>query len=624
MQHDVDALRARLRALGYLDAPVDRFVLGGAVSHRRAVILAATASARIAVLTGLVLGPAALLGLIMRAPDLVTGPADAAVLAAYLAVPFGLAAGALTFLGALIAGWVAHHRTASAAGLVVAGASLVYLTLWWRAAVPASGWWSEWPALGVAAAIAVLIAHVVTVSILAYLVRLGRTRVPDGTPWSSVRVVVPTGVAALAVALVLLRALTPASAPAATAPPLTVVPTGHRVLVVAVDGVDVPMLDALRVDGRVPTWDRLLDGVRLPLRAGVDRDPAQVWTTIATGQPASRHGIRALEGRQLAGVEGRVQAGSRLTTAMDLLRLTRPTIVSGGDRRVPTFWEVASAAGLRTATVHWWATWPADDSMGTVLTDRAILRLEQGGPLAAEMVPASIYQPLLDTADTRAVQVGRLAAGVGDDLHDDVRHVMERSAHLDATIIALALDPALGGEAAQDVLTVYLPGLDIAQHALFPLHTGAPLAPAAAAERVRALERYYAFLDRAMAALLPTDRSERTVTVLVTQPGRVAVTPDAEAGLVAVTGPAVAAGRAAATHALESIAPTILRALGVPQADDLASPAIEAIWSEGFTRTFPLRTVATYGERRTTAGPSTGRALDREMVERMRSLGYVR
>ena len=55
---------------------------------------------------------------------------------------------------------------------------------------------------------------------------------------------------------------------------------------------------------------------------------------------------------------------------------------------------MAEDAGLRTAVVNWWATWPAPPGGGIVITDRAVLRLEHGGPLDAEIAPASLYPSL--------------------------------------------------------------------------------------------------------------------------------------------------------------------------------------------------------------------------------------
>lgn len=634
--NDVEALRERLRALGYLDARVDRFVLGGGATRGRAISLALAASARIGLLAGVLLGPAAVIGIATRAPGLVTSVTDALVLAAYLTVPFGLASALLACVAILTAGWLARQgasdpafaararRAAITAGLIVAAACLVYLTLWWRAAVPPGAWVAQLLALAVAASIAILIGHVVTIGVLAYLVRLGLSGLPTGSPLSSLRVVVPLGVIALGGAMVLLRALAPSSDTTVQTTPLTVVPTGVRVLVVAVDGVDVPTLTRLRAGGGLPTFDRLLSGATAPLAVSLDRDPAQVWTTLATGQPVGRHGIRALEGRQLAGVEGRVGAGSLLTTATDLLRLTRPTLASGDDRRVPTFWEVAATAGLRTAVVHWWATWPAaEDSLATVLSDRAILRLEQGGVLSGEIAPTAVYEPLRQSAAARTARVDTLVTGVSTSLTADIAAIVDRSARLDATVLDLAADPALG---EQDLLTMYLPGLDIAQHALFPVAPAETLAPAAAAERVRALEAYYAFLDRAIGATVLRPQHPSRVTVLITQPGRVAVdSVTANGSVLALAGAMAATGTTPAPPLpAEALAPTVLRLLGVPVASDLAATAADVFLTPEFRQAFPLRTIATYGERRARTAPATGQPLDREMIERMRSLGYVR
>jgi hypothetical protein len=635
--NDVNALRERLRALGYLDARVDRFVLGGAATRSRAASLALAASLRIGLLAGILLGPAAAIGITTRAPGLITSVTDAVVLAAYLTIPFAIASAVLAFLAILGAGFIARQfaahpdfpararRAAIAAGLLVAALCLVYLTLWWRAAVPPGAWAIQALVLAVAASISVLIGHVVTISVLAYLARVGLAGLPAGSPLSSWRVVVPVGAVALAGAMVLMGTLAPVSAPAAPAPHITVVPTGVRAVVIGIDGVDVSTLTRLRQTGALPAFDRLLAGATAPIAVSSDRDPAQVWTTLATGQPPARHGIRALEGRQLAGVEGRVGAGgsglSMLTTATDLLRLTRPTIASGDERRVPGFWEVASAAGLRTAVVHWWATWPATEAQGTVLSDRAILRLEQGGELADEIAPADLYEQLRATSSARDAHVGTMAGDAARGLSTEVGAVIERSARLDATILTLATDSALG---AQDLLAVYLPGLDIAQHALFPGAAGSTLAPAAAAERVRALEGYYTFLDAALASTLLRQDDPRRMTWLVTQPGRVAGDAGSAAGLLAVTGAAASSVGSPDTVAAEALAPSVLRALGVPVASDLAASSAETLLSDAFRAQFGLRTIPTYGERRGGTSGRTGKPLDQEMIERMRSLGYVR
>ena len=636
-----DDLREQLRALGYLDARVDRFVLGRAASGTRAWSLALAASLRIGALAGALLGPSAAVGLSARLPGLVTSLTDAVVLAGYLALLFGAGAALLALAAVALGGALARRaasqpgfatrarRAAILTGLAVSAACLLYLTLWWRASAasasmgPMGGATAQVLALAIAVAISVLIGHGVTVTVLATLVRSGLARtLPQGSPLSSWRVLLPLGGVALVGALALLAATAPAASPAAAAPPLAVVPTGARVVVLAIDGVDVATLTRLSAEGVTPTLAALTSQARVPLRNDADRDPARVWTTIATGQLPERHGIRALEARQLAGVEGRLSGTSpglaMLTAATDVLRLTSPSIASGDERRLPAFWEVAAAAGLRTAVVHWWATWPAPEAGGVVLSDRAILRLEQGGTLAAEVAPAALYDTLRAGSDARHARVAAAAAHAWPpDAPADVTTALARSAELDATVLDLAADAALGG---LDLLTVYLPGLDIAQHALLQGGDGAPVAPSVTAARVRALEAYYTFLDAALARWLAARPEADRQIIVITQPGRVQ---QASPGLLSISG-AHASANALEIAAPTSVAPTVLTALGVPIANDLAGTALRTLFTDVFQDRFPARTVATYGERRAASQSRTGQPLDREMIERMRSLGYVR
>jgi hypothetical protein len=636
-EHDrrVDDLREQLRALGYLDAPVHRFVLGAAARRERPAALAAAASVRIAMLAGLLLGPAAAVGLRWRAPGLVTGAADAVVLAVYLAVLFGVGGGLAAF-GAILSGGLAargasgrpdfpvrSRRSAATAGLVVGVACLLYLTFWWRAAIGAvestSLAWTAGVVL-VAAAISLLLGRAVTITVLAFLARLGLGgSLRSGLPLSSWQALVPLSVVAFVGAGTILVVTAPRVAGTSAAPALTIVPTGQRVVVVAIDGIDVPTLDRLMSAGRLPHLFALTSGATATMAPDADRDPARVWTTIATSQPPERHGIGALESRQVAGIEGRLQSGrwSTLVAATDLIRLTRPAIASGAERQIPAFWEVCARAGLRTAVVHWWATWPAPADLGVVLSDRAILRLERGGELDAEIAPASLYPALRDSWPivrdrAKALAMHAVPAGAATDISAS----LARSAELDATVATLAVDPRLG---PLDLLVLYLPGLDIAQYTLLGGDTRSTLAPSAIAVRVAALEQYYVFLDALVGSPALKDTMAGRMVVLVTEPGRVA---PASTGLLAVAGPAGDARRASVQAT--DLGPTVLYALGVPTARDLAGRPRLELFARAFADRFPVRDVATFGSRQAGVHGLSAQPLDREMIERLKSLGYVR
>jgi hypothetical protein len=628
-------LRDELRARGYLSAPVDRFVLGGAMKQARPAGIAIAASIRIGLLTGVLLGPAAAIGLRSRLPGLVTSTTDAVVVSVYLAVLFWIAgaivSGVAVMLGAAVARRVASsggsprrfQRAAAAAGLLVGLACLAYLTLWWSTASGLAGSTSTGSSLaviGVAVVISLLLGHAVAVTVLACLVRLGL--VPEGPhrrPLSSLGTLLPLGVVAGAGAFALLVVSGSNSAEAPEPPRLTVVPTGVRVVVLAVDGIDPATLDRLRGSGHTPNFGRLLSQGVAALRPDPDRDPARVWTTVATGQPPERHGIRALESRQVAGLGGRVGAGASgwglLVGATDLIRLTRPAIASGNERLIPTFWEVAAHAGFRTAVVHWWATWPAPPDAGIVLSDRAILRLEHAGDLDAEIAPPALFGTLQTTWPARRTAATDRAARLSiEGVSADTASLLRRSAELDATIALLAADKSLGGT---DLLAVYLPGLDIAQSALFG---GTGLAPSSAAERVLALDRYYEFVDGLLGDVLAAQPAGDRLDVLVTQPGRAGAT---AAGQLALSGRFTRMGRTDAI-APTAIAPTILHALGLPVATDLPDRPVTALFDEAFNAAHRMRVVETYGSRLGAGRSRAGQSLDREMIDRMRSLGYVR
>jgi hypothetical protein len=649
----VDDLRQQLRALGYLDAGVDRFVLGPVRETRRPAAIALLASVRVGIIAAVLLGPAAAIGVGARLPGLVTGPRDAIVIALYMGALFGAAVSVAAFAVSLAVASLATERVARSArplsrtaGAIVAVACLWYLTLWWRTANDGLGGgatliWSApaWTglALAVAVAISLLLAHAVTVTAFAVIVAGRSGEAPDAdagrlamrqSSWSW-KISLISGAIAFAGAAALLVVTSPTVARDEPAPQLTVVSSGLRVRLVAIDGFDPGVFEALARGGRVPALAAALSSTRARLIAGesgAGRDPARAWTTIATGQPPEAHGVRGLETRRVAGVQGAVSSGepSRLGGAIgavtDLLRLTRPAIASGTERREKTIWEVASDAGLRTAVVNWWATWPAPaDAAGgsVVLSDRATLRLERGGALDAEIAPAALYERLrAQWPAIRQQAAGRAATAwqTPASPDPDVRAVLQRSAELDAIQLALGREVSTP---ETDLSAVYLPGLDIAQHALLG-STEAGMAASAAAARVEAIRDYYAFLDRLLADTLRPAAGD--VVILVTQPGRVAATAE---GLMGISGRLAAPG-ASTVGSAPDVAPTVLQALGVPISRELAGAVLTAVFNPELAQRYPVRRVASYGRPSVKSAARSGQPLDQEMIDRLRSLGYVR
>lgn len=630
----VDELRRQLRTLGYLDAGVDRFVLGPARDARRPSAIAALASLRIGLLAAALLGPSAALGIGTRFPGLVTGTRDAIVIALYLALLFGLAGTAVSFLASLavarlpFTGMSGGARTISrGAGAIVGGACLVYLTLWWRIANPdlasVSPVWTA-SVLVIAVAISLLLGHATAITAFAVIAASRQGVLPEPRRPASVwRLTLGAGVLAFAAAAALLLIAAPAAPRELRPPNLAVVSPGVRVRLIAIDGFDPAVMRALTAEGRVPHLTQALAGGGLRIAAETVRDPARDWMTIATGQPPEVHGVQGLETRRVAGLQGSVTSPAQdglaraLRGATDMLRLTRPSTASGAELRSKTIWEVAADAGLRAAVVNWWATWPAatgGSNPPIVVSDRATLRLERGGALDGEIAPQALYERLRDDWPLIKQEALALMTALMPVSSDPATAAaLRRAAEVDAVQVLIA---ARVRSAAPDFLAIYLPGLDIAQHAL--LGSGAALAPSALEARLAGLRNYYVYLDALLKDALVPAADE--LVLLLTQPGRLG---SIDHGLMAARGAYAATEVSAGGRAID-IAPTILHALGVPVSREFAGAPVLGLFSRPFVQRFPVREVESYGRRSAPAALREGQPLDQEMIERLRSLGYVR
>jgi predicted AlkP superfamily phosphohydrolase/phosphomutase len=69
------------------------------------------------------------------------------------------------------------------------------------------------------------------------------------------------------------------------------------------------------------------------------------------------------------------------------------------------------------------------------------------------------------------------------------------------------------------------------------------------------------------------------------------------------------------------VPPTVLYAIGLPVADDFAGRARTEIFTEAFRNAHPLQTIPTWGK--PTEGENRASAVDEELVDQLRALGYI-
>jgi hypothetical protein len=573
----LDAARERLREKGYLDRGVEGAVLKGALAARsrtRALLFgAATGALFLAVAL-------ALAGAVLHAVSSALPWPDGVLLFLWL---FAGAAALATLLVAALVGLAllrarlrgdadeASTEVAVAFG-VLAGVAGVVAT---RPALETAGVAGVVTVLG-AVALAVLIAVRVARG-LAFTVfaASGRFLLPSSHR-GRLAGSLAAGAALLAVAAAL--AVRPSPAPDG---PLVVAANSRHVVVVGVDG----------WTGEPPASG----GARATYTKTV-RDPAAFWTTVATGEPARRHGIGSLDLVRVSGVGSPVRplagAGFYLGRVLPALHLARLESVTAAARRVPALWEVASRAGIPSLTVNWWTTYPAADGGGTVLGNHLFFAARAGATLAGEGWPAEAAERAARLAPRLAPEPGSLERFVAD------------ARGLDAFAIAAFRDAS--AREKPRLALVYLPGLDILSSALAGPETGAAdrVALATALTAETAAVRDF-LLDPGLAG-------SADLVVLVLDAGR-----REPGGIVALRG---ALARSGASRTVEpvDVAPTVLAVLGVPAARDIAGRTLRALLAEGATTE---ETVASWGRRRAGAPPSVD---PKEYVENLRSLGYLR
>jgi Tfp pilus assembly protein PilF len=235
----------------------------------------------------------------------------------------------------------------------------------------------------------------------------------------------------------------------------------RRVLLVGLDGADWRAIEPLVAEGVLPTFSRLLahgrTGVLLatpPLVSPI------IWTTIATGRRPEDHRILDF----MIDVPGGGQAP-----------------VPSSERRVAALWNIFSDAGRTVDVIGWWATWPAEDVKGTIVSDRVAPQLARSGvaldaraispPAAATLARSfvhatdlrldelSAYVPL-SSAQQQAARAVLL--GSGSALYRDP------IAHL-ATVVASTrtygrIAEALLASGQPELMLVYLEEIDSLSH----------------------------------------------------------------------------------------------------------------------------------------------------------------
>jgi hypothetical protein len=599
--HDLEGVRSELRRLGYLDHGFERFLLQDALRPRQPVRTLLLLTAKVGLLSGLALALVLALALAVANHSLTASPLDFAALFLHLFPPLSLATGLcfLVLCGViLLVIRVYHVRRIETLSLVVAltaGAGLLVFALRIGGEVLAEGRLSQ-------VAILVLATPPVVYGLIKLVYHGLLTlaiRFTDSAPlgrlfsrrWLGLSIL--SAIVLLTVPAVVSARWTPAPAPAAlpTAP-------GERVLLVGIDGVLPEEVDYLIALGELPEMGRLAREGRVLAYQRKAEPPASFWTMVATGVPGPDHGVSALDSFLPLGVRTPLARSGPLRVWWSRvevpLGLAEHRAILANRRRAFTFWELASRGGPPSLAVNWWATYPAEPLPGLIVAHGAYQLLQDGAE--GTVAPVAARNQLAALARTVSAAEGtdpRLAAALAPQAAASVR---ER-ALLPDRFYRGAFSSGLVAEPRAAAL--YLPGLDIA------------------ADGWRGGD--VAFADLVRSELSETDRllarslGEAGTVVVVLDPGRRRQGGEGRV-LLWRRGGCGSGASAASNVAPEAVASALLRALGLPQSEELPPPPAGCRWAP------PPVVVAGYGE--------PHRAMPRgvesaEYLESLRALGYL-
>lgn len=248
-----------------------------------------------------------------------------------------------------------------------------------------------------------------------------------------------------------------------------VVSTRHPLLLVAVDGVDRPIV-----------WPSESPRASVGfLTSGDATHPAAYWNELATGFASAEHGLGSAAAEGPRGFDqglGELREDPILDVLVRQLLpgvgLGRTVAADRRDLRRPPVWEIAARGGRGARVVNWWGSYPAIDMPGLdVVSDRHFLRLHDGraqGPglfwppdlVIEDVAPWSLE---LDAGRRRLNGYGQgLARITAHDLPPAVADAWDMATGADLYHVARAIEAC----ADRDLIAVHLNGMDIVARAL--------------------------------------------------------------------------------------------------------------------------------------------------------------
>jgi tetratricopeptide (TPR) repeat protein len=405
-----------------------------------------------------------------------------------------------------------------------------------------------------------------------------------------------------------------------------------RVLILALDGLDPEIVNLLVSEGQLPHFQRLAEqGASGRLESREPLLSPIIWTTIATGRTADVHGIG-----DFIAVNERTGQSVPATSRM---------------RKVRALWNIFSEAERSVAVVGWWATWPAEEVNGHLVSDHLCYHFTfRKGLEGDEEALALTWPPDLAPriaglvkrpADISPADASRFVDVEAEAYREDFTY-QDELAHF-RWVLATAntyrdVGLRLWQDQHPDLAMVYIEGVDSTSHLFGHLFRGENLKGELAEQALlygRAAEEMYRYADEILGRYMAAMDEHTTLIVLSdhgfklgelpTDPSmtrdmrRVRANQHRLHGYIGLLGRNVRPGTAPKNATILDMAPTILALAGLPAAKNMPGRVLMEVLD------LPeLPRISSYEEGDSVADQVEGDpGVDDQILERLRSLGYL-
>lgn len=452
-------------------------------------------------------------------------------------------------------------------------------------------------------------------------------------------------------------------------------PSDAKVALIAIDGAWWEIIDALMAEDKLPNFKKLVDnGVRAELKTLYPTFSAMIWTSVITGKLPQKHGINSFLVWSFPLTGAKIPIFRLPYLAPELLwiqdNIATVSPIPSNYRTAEALWSIFSYMNKSVGVMSWWASWPAEQVNGYIFTDHALFNKmdvitnykERGGASIHDIYPPELIPELQPFRNTPSdITRDELSRFVNIEREDFWREFQELNTYdyLDIAYEAsmfkftypadkTAIEAAkylLDKKGQPDFWAIYLQGIDSMSHQYlkyyFALEHSDKLIPVNLTRYRNLIENYYIYMDETLGEFL--GRLDPATNVFVVsdhgfdkemlptghyhhiKPGPDDLSEefhitDSHPGIFIASGTAVKQGYKAEEVTVLDIAPTILNLMGFPFAQDFDGKVLDEIIENPTTPD----TIPTYDQGRVFDPSIIKSAVDKEVTEKLKALGYVK